>query len=83
MNMATAIVMPLSSLSEGESGEIIYMRGKPEVHRFLNGKGLRMGSKISVGNTAAIETSLTVRIGNMVSVIGKDIAQQIKVRLAN
>ena len=82
MNIPTTSIMPLSSLSEGESGEIIYMRGKPEVHRFLKEKGLRMGLRISIGNTEEPETSLAVHSGDIVSVIGKDIAQQIKVRLA-
>ena len=82
MNMATTIIMPLSSLSEGESGEIIYVRGKPEIHRLISGKGLKMGSKISIGNSGDTSASLVVRSGKSISTIGKDIAQYIKVRLS-
>ena len=74
----------LSSLSEGEMGEIIQVRGKPEVHRFLSSQGLMMGRNIFVNNalTAAQDQFFTIRTGDRVAVIDKEIAGNIKVLVA-
>ncbi len=44
-------ITSLSNLSEGETGTIIQVRGKPEEHRNLCGMGLAMGRFISVCGT--------------------------------
>jgi Fe2+ transport system protein FeoA len=75
-------IRALSNLSEGETGEIIQVRGKPEVHRYLYTKGLAMGRKVSVNNTTVSpDSSLTIQSGNMISTIDRDIAYNIKVRV--
>jgi Fe2+ transport system protein FeoA len=74
----------LSNLSEGETGEIIQVRGKPEIHRYLCSQGLMMGRSISVNNalTADHDQFFTVRTGDRVAVIDKEIAGNIKVLVA-
>jgi len=82
MDMELREIRSLSNLAEGETGEIVQVRGKPETHRYLYTRGLIMGRKISVSNNAASpDISLTLIPGNNVSTIGKDIAGNIKVRL--
>ena len=54
MNTEMSAIKYLSNLSEGETGEIIQVRGKPEIHRYLYGKGLAMGRIISVDNSGVI-----------------------------
>jgi Fe2+ transport system protein FeoA len=84
VNAGIPRIRSLSNLGEGETGEIIQVRGKPEIHRFLCGRGLMMGRKISVSaaDSASPEASLTIQSGDMVSVIGRDLAHNIKVRVA-
>jgi len=76
-------IKSLLNLDEGETGEIIQVRGKPETHRYLCSLGLSMGRCISV--TGAVlpgyDSALTVKTGNKVASINKDIAQQIKVQV--
>jgi len=71
----------LSNLSEGETGEIVQVRGKPEMHRYLSGKGLMMGRSVSVNNTPAAPENnfLTVQAGNRVEVLDIAVAANIKV----
>jgi Fe2+ transport system protein FeoA len=71
----------LSNLSEGETGEIIQVRGKPEMHRYLSSQGLMMGRSISVNSslTATQDQFFTIRTGDRVAVIDKAIAGNIKV----
>jgi Fe2+ transport system protein FeoA len=71
----------LSNLSEGEAGEIIQVRGKPEMHRYLWGKGFTMGRSISVDSTLATPENiyLTVRAGDRVEVLDRAEANSIKV----
>jgi Fe2+ transport system protein FeoA len=77
----TLKVKYLSNLSEGETGEIIQLRGKPEMHRYLSGKGLTMGRSISVNSTLDTPENcfLTIRAGDRVEVIDKAAANNIKV----
>jgi Fe2+ transport system protein FeoA len=84
MNTEMSAVKFLSNLSEGETGEIIQVRGKPEVHRYLYSKGLAMGRIISVDNKGAIapDTCLTIRSGGKTAIVEKQIAQNIKVRVS-
>jgi hypothetical protein len=74
----------LSNLSEGETGEIIQVRGKPETHRYLCGKGLTMGRSISVNSTLDTPENyfLTIRAGDRVEVIDRAAANNIKVLVA-
>jgi Fe2+ transport system protein FeoA len=84
MDRVVPMVISLNNLSEGETGEIILVRGKPDFHRYLHGMGLTMGRTVSVNpsDNASPDSSLIVQSGNMVSTIGKDIAHNIKVRVA-
>jgi Fe2+ transport system protein FeoA len=74
----------LSNLCEGETGEIVQVRGKPEIHRYLSSVGLIMGRSISV--TGAMTTPdkllLNIQTGDRVAVIDKAIAGNIKVQMA-
>jgi len=82
MDMELREIRSLNNLTEGETGEIIQVRGKPETHRYLYTKGLIMGRKISVNNTAVTpDISITLMPGNNIFTIGKDVASNIKVRL--
>jgi Fe2+ transport system protein FeoA len=82
MEMELREIRSLNNLAEGETGEIIQVRGKPETHRYLYTRGLIMGRKLSVSNnTVSPEMSLVLMPGNGISTIGKDIASNIKVRL--
>ncbi len=81
MNMGAPRIRSLINLADGETGEIIQVRGKPEVHRYLYGKGLKMGRVISVNSTGT-ESFLTVKSGDMISMIDREIAHNIKVRVA-
>jgi Fe2+ transport system protein FeoA len=84
MNTEMSTVKCLSNLSEGETGEIIQVRGKPEVHRYLYSQGLAMGRIISVDNKDAITkgSCLTIRSGGKTAIVEKNIAQNIKVRIS-
>ena len=84
MNIEMAVIKPLCSLSEGEIGEIVQVRGKPDVHRYLYGKGLTMGRMISVDNAGVISGNacLTVRSGGKTATLEKEMAHNIKVRVA-
>jgi Fe2+ transport system protein FeoA len=72
----------LSNLNEGETGEIIQVRGKPETHRYLYGMGLTMGRSVSVSRvgTTPQDTALTVRAGDKVATIERNMADNIKVQ---
>jgi Fe2+ transport system protein FeoA len=74
----------LSNLSEGETGEIIQVRGKPEIHRYLCSKGLVMGRSISISSalTTPQNKIFTIRTGDMVAVIDRVTAGNIKVLVA-
>ena len=84
MNTEMSAIKYLSNLSEGETGEIIQVRGKPEIHRYLYGKGLAMGRIVSVDNSGVISgnTSFTIHSGGRKTTIEKEIARDIKVRVA-
>jgi Fe2+ transport system protein FeoA len=84
MNMEMSAVKILSNLSQGETGEIIQVRGKPELHRYLYSKGLAMGRIISVDDRGAIapDACLTIRSGGKTTIVEKQIAQNIKVRIS-
>jgi len=84
MNIRFNAIRYLSNLSEGETGEIVQVRGKPDFHRYLFGQGLMMGSKVCVNHTDShtADTSLTVRAGNYIAVIDKALAHNIKVRIS-
>ena len=71
----------LSNLSEGDTGEIIQVRGKPEMHRYLHSKGLVMGRTVSVNNTQDTPEIcfLTIQAGDRVEVIDRAVASNIKV----
>jgi Fe2+ transport system protein FeoA len=71
----------LSNLTEGETGEIVQVRGKPEMHRYLHNKGLIMGRSVSVKGTLATPENLflTIRAGDRIEVIERAEAKNIKV----
>jgi Fe2+ transport system protein FeoA len=73
----------LSNLSEGEAGEIVQVRGKPELHCYLCSKGLAMGRNISVNGalTTPRNQFITIQTGNEVTVIDKATASNIKVQI--
>jgi Fe2+ transport system protein FeoA len=74
----------LSNLSEGETGKIIQVRGKPEIHRYLSGKGLTMGRSIFVNSTLDTPQNqfFTIRTGDTIAVIDRATAGNIKVQVA-
>jgi len=76
-------IKSLINLDEGETGEIIQVRGKPETHRYLYGLGLAMGRCVSVTGTvlSGHDSTLTVKTGENFTAINKDIAQDIKVQV--
>ena len=78
-------IRSLNTLAEGETGEIVQVRGKPETHRYLFNKGLAMGRRISINSAAnqSPDSTLVIRSGDVVSSIGKDLAGSIKVRLVS
>jgi hypothetical protein len=71
----------LSNLSEGDTGEIVQVRGKPDMHRYLSNKGLMMGRSVSVNSTTVTPENffLTIKAGNRVEVIDRAVANNIKV----
>lgn len=85
MDMGTREIRSLNNLVEGETGEIIQVRGKPETHRFLYSKGLVLGQNISVSNASAVsaDTPITIMLSGTVSTIGREMANNIKVRLVS
>lgn len=84
MNMRTPQTRSLDSLAQGETGEIIRVWGKPEVHRYLCGKGLMMGRLVSVNSTEATspDATITVLSNGTIATIKKAMANNIKVRTA-
>jgi Fe2+ transport system protein FeoA len=84
MHTEMSAVKFLSNLSEGETGEIVQVRGKPEVHRYLYGKGLAMGRIISVGNAGEVspDDCLTIHSGGKSACLEKEMALNVKVRVA-
>jgi hypothetical protein len=81
MNMDVSSIRFLSSLSRGDTGEIVQVSGKPETHRYLCNQGLTIGRTISVDNTDA-DAHFTIQSGNVISVIGNELARNIKVRIS-
>jgi|PlaIllAssembly_1097288.scaffolds.fasta_scaffold366978_1 Fe2+ transport system protein FeoA len=75
----------LSNLSEGETGEIVQVRGKPEVHRYLNSQGLMLGRSVSVDGalTTPQNQFITIHAGDRVAVIDREIASNVKVQILN
>ena len=81
-NFEATNIKYLSNLNEGETGEIIQVRGKPETHRYLYGIGLTMGRSVSISGAGMTPqgSALTVRAGDKVATIEKNIADNIKVQ---
>ena len=46
MNIGVPRIRSLCYLSQGETGEIIQVSGKPEIHRYLYRNGLAMGRTV-------------------------------------
>lgn len=84
MNIGVPRIRSLCYLSQGETGEIIQVSGKPEIHRYLYRNGLAMGRTVLVQAAESIspDSPLTVQSGGIVSNITRDIAHNIKVRVA-
>ena len=76
-------ITSLSNLSEGESGTIIQVRGKPEEHRSMCCMGLAIGRSIYICDTEkdAEGPSLMVKSGDRIAMLEKKLAKNIKVKV--
>ncbi len=77
------ITKPLSDLREGEKGQIVSIRGKPMMHRYLYEKGLAVGSIIAITKLEAqpLESVLTLKAGDHSLTLGSQFAYNIRVEV--
>jgi len=74
---------PLSNSCEGENGNIVQIRGKPAMHRYLYDMGLTVGRSISVKKVEAtpLDTSVTVTAGDRIVTLSNKLALNIQVEI--
>ena len=76
------VIKPLTGLSNGDTGEIVQVRGKPWAHYRLHSLGLTLGCSVSMVKCAtAQDSSMTIRIGDKLVSLEKNLALNIKVRV--
>lgn len=77
------VVKPLCNLSEGENGKIVQIRGKAAMHRYLYEMGLTVGRSISIKKveTTPLDSSVTVKVGDRISTLGRKLALNIQVKV--
>ena len=73
----------LSRLNIGETGRIIMIRGKAEIHRYLLGLGLTVGRDVAVEKNSVNQrySPVIVKIGEDMHTLHKRIASHVKVEI--
>ena len=74
---------PLSNLGEGESGEIVQIRGKPEMHRHYYGMGLAVGRSIAIKKVKSTpdDYAVTIETGGRLETLDRNAALSIQVKV--
>jgi Fe2+ transport system protein FeoA len=80
MNTKFPQLTSLNNLAEGETGQIVLVRGKPEMHRYFSGMGLVMGQSVSGLAASLDDSSVTIKAGDKIAIIERDLAKNIKIK---
>ena len=71
-------VISLAALESGQGGTVAYVgREEPELLRYLEQLHLFPGTEVTVEQVAPFDGPLTIRVGEEVSVIGRNVAETI------